>query len=249
MKRQSHWTRKVADWVGLPLCALFGAILMVGVLSFVEGEPAPVYFSSSSSGIGKVVKVEDGDTVRADHKGTVVKYRLAYIDAPEFEHWSWGRHWNEQPFAKESKRHLELLVMGRECVFEIVGTDTRNKRPVCVIYVKDTNVNRAMVRMGYAWEYPAYSKDDHLKTLQAEAKKAGRGLWKGVRPVPPWLWRQGKDEARKERSLPSHIGRNRDGVPAHSVGVVGGGAGQTRYFASLFSLETSDLWRHAIRNT
>jgi endonuclease YncB( thermonuclease family) len=54
------------------------------------------------------------------------------------------------------------------------------------------NVNRELIRLGWAWWFRKYSHDVTLGTLEAEARASGRGLWADPHPIPPWEWRTSK---------------------------------------------------------
>jgi micrococcal nuclease len=54
------------------------------------------------------------------------------------------------------------------------------------------NVNRELVRLGWAWWFRKSSMDVTLGSLEADARTAGRGLWAGAHPMPPWQWRLAK---------------------------------------------------------
>jgi micrococcal nuclease len=56
--------------------------------------------------------------------------------------------------------------------------------------VNGQNVNLEMVRLGYAWHYLKYSKDNDLAEAEKEAREGKRGLWVDRVPVPPWDWRR-----------------------------------------------------------
>ena len=67
------------------------------------------------------------------------------------------------------------------------GKRDKYGRTVARIEVAGQDVNRQMVAEGLAWHYTAYSDDATL--AEAEARAAGRGLWRDHEPVPPWEWR------------------------------------------------------------
>jgi endonuclease YncB( thermonuclease family) len=136
---------------------------------------------------GKIVGVADGDTftlLTADK--TQVKVRLHGIDCPE----------KRQGWGTRAKQHASDLVFGKSVTVRVVDTD-RYGRTVGEVLLEDgTSVNKAMVRDGFAWWYRRYApKDVELGQLEAEARAAGRGLWSGENPVPPWEWRRGKRNA------------------------------------------------------
>ena len=54
------------------------------------------------------------------------------------------------------------------------------------------NVRAAMVAAGAAWVYDHYADDEALYRLQADARKARRGLWTSHKVVPPWQFRRNK---------------------------------------------------------
>jgi endonuclease YncB( thermonuclease family) len=67
----------------------------------------------------------------------------------------------------------------------------RYGRIIGAIVVDGKSLGRELVRAGYAWHYHQYAENDtELAGLQAEAKKAKRGLWKQANPVAPWDWRK-----------------------------------------------------------
>ena len=41
-----------------------------------------------------------------------------------------------------------------------------------------------------AWVYRRFENDPALIAQEAEAKAAGRGLWRDPEPLPPWVWRE-----------------------------------------------------------
>lgn len=128
---------------------------------------------------GKIVKVQDGDTVTLlDSVNTQYKIRLYGIDAPE----------NGQPYGDKSKEYLSNLIAGKEVTVQVKGTD-QYKRVLGVVYLGDTNINAEMIRAGYAWNYK-YSKDKYYIKLQEKAKAEKKGLWKDKNAVDPWQWRK-----------------------------------------------------------
>ena len=132
---------------------------------------------------GKVVAIADGDTLTllVDHRQ--LKIRLAEIDTPE----------RGQPYGSRAKEALSKLAFGKRA--RVVATDRdRYGRIVGRVYVGDTDVNAELVRRGAAWVYRQYAKDPGLFALEAEARRAKRGLWglPEAERVPPWEWRRKK---------------------------------------------------------
>jgi endonuclease YncB( thermonuclease family) len=131
---------------------------------------------------GRVVGISDGDTftlLTADKQQ--VKIRLAEIDAPELG----------QPYGQKSKQALSNLVFGKNVLVRVQTTD-RYGRTVGRPYVGDLDICEEMVRIGAAWVYREYLKDENLLVLEAEAKAQERGLWglSESQSTPPWEWRR-----------------------------------------------------------
>jgi endonuclease YncB( thermonuclease family) len=68
----------------------------------------------------------------------------------------------------------------------------RYGRTVAEIILPDgRNLNREIVRAGFAWWYERYARHETvLRDLQDEARAARRGLWADPSPMPPWEWRR-----------------------------------------------------------
>lgn len=128
---------------------------------------------------GRVVKVHDGDTVTVLMGGVERRVRLVGIDAPE----------RGQPYASASRRGLAARVGGRVVVVVESGTDTYG-RTLGRVLVAGTDANAAQVQDGFAWVYRRFENDPALIAQEAEAKAAGRGLWRDPEPLPPWVWRE-----------------------------------------------------------
>jgi endonuclease YncB( thermonuclease family) len=131
---------------------------------------------------GEIVGITDGDTVKlltADKQQ--IKIRLSDIDTPE----------KKQPYGSRAKQALSDLVFREQVTAKVVTVD-RYGRTVARLYVGDLDVNREMVRLGAAWIYRKYSKDQSLLNVEAEAKATKRGLWAlpEAEQVPPWEWRR-----------------------------------------------------------
>lgn len=171
-----------------PLTTLLIAVVCLVFAAFAQAAP-PAALQ------GRIVYVDDGDTVvLLTAANDQVKVRLASIDAPESSHTKKERGRIGQPFSANAKRHLEQLVKGRSVNAQCHDID-RYGRSVCTLAVgRGMDVNREMVRAGWAWAYTAsggrYMRDPDLPQLQAQAQAARRGLWAGSNPVPPWEWRR-----------------------------------------------------------
>ena len=149
---------------------------------------------------GTVTKVSDGDTIQVvDPLGTRVKVRLYGIDAPETEKRSrkTGRVGKEgQPYGEEAFQALQGKIGGQRVKAEVVAID-RYRRAVSVVWLGERNINKEMVREGFAWAYRQYLERPHTSEyIQAEdqARRERRGLWRQVNPQPPWEFRKAQRE-------------------------------------------------------
>lgn len=137
---------------------------------------------------GRVVGVTDGDTVTVlDDSNIQFKIRLMGIDAPE----------KKQPFGTKSKESLSALVFNKQVAVEYKKRD-KYGRIVGKILVDGIDANLEQVKVGLAWHYKKYMKEqtvaDRAGYSQAEdmAKEERCGLWVDANPIPPWDWRKNK---------------------------------------------------------
>lgn len=129
---------------------------------------------------GKVVHVADGDTITVKSYKGKEKIRLSQIDAPEVSHFGSA----SQPYGKEATVFLKSLVANRSVRVEVEDVD-RYGRNVGTVYVNGNNVNREMVKNGYAWVYRQYAKDSMLMSLEKTARTKRIGLWGLDNPIYP----------------------------------------------------------------
>jgi micrococcal nuclease len=137
----------------------------------------------------RLIAIADGDTLTVLHDKTPVKIRLQGIDAPE----------KAQPFGEKAKQFTSSLVFGKEVRVEVVTRD-RYGRTVGRVYTVNPPacLEDELVKAGLAWWYKQYApKDKKLGDLEADAKRAKRGLWADPSPTPPWEWRHGKKDGPK----------------------------------------------------
>ncbi|MCE9630843.1 MAG: thermonuclease family protein [Planctomycetia bacterium] len=134
---------------------------------------------AANSHLWRVVGVSDGDTVTClDENNQQQKVRLAEIDAPEIG----------QDYGKNSREALAGMVFGKTVEVVDDGRD-RYGRWIGHLSVDGMDVNRQMVATGNAWHYAAYSTDQNLAALQAQAQSQRIGLWSQPNPTSPWDYR------------------------------------------------------------
>ncbi|EAK0997677.1 thermonuclease [Campylobacter upsaliensis] len=135
---------------------------------------------------GKVSKVIDGDTIELLAKTskenpynhiTKLKIRLYGIDAPELK----------QAYGKEAKEFLSALVLKQE-VSLIIENKDKYDRFVGTLFLKGQDINKEMVKNGYAHAYESFSKK--YLAEQADAKMFKLGLWQDERVMSPSEFRR-----------------------------------------------------------
>lgn len=128
---------------------------------------------------GTVVAVADGDTITVLAGTDEYKIRLDAIDCPE----------KRQAYGQRAKERMSDFVFAKTVSVAISGQD-RYGRYLGTVTVGGLDVNRAMIRDGYAWHYLQYSKDATLDELEASARQARLGLWADEHPIAPWDFRK-----------------------------------------------------------
>ena len=147
----------------------------------------------NSTEINGIPKIIDGDTVHINKK----KIRLKGIDAPEIKQKC------KKPFLKISaiisyqfNKNYSCGIMARIKLVEkinnskvkcIVTSKDRYKRFIATCYKDNINLNKWMVRNGYAVAYKRYSKD-YVRD-EEYAKENKLGVWEGSFTMPE-KWRK-----------------------------------------------------------
>lgn len=133
----------------------------------------------AASFTGQVVTVIDGDTIDVFHNNQPERIRLNGIDAPE----------KGMAYGQAAKEYVLDMAALKMVTVEVKDTDRYGRTIGDVILPDGRNLNRDIVKAGYAWWHRKYSKDASLGELEDEARMARKGLWRDPRPKPPWEWR------------------------------------------------------------
>jgi endonuclease YncB( thermonuclease family) len=143
-------------------------------------------FSPLATFSGRVVKVEDGDTIVVlDDANRSYKIRLQGIDAPE----------GGQAFGDRSRQNLADEVFGNQVSVEWAKRD-RYGRIVGKVLLYGRDVCLEQIRAGMAWHYKFYQNEQSAEDrkmyadAEEEARMARRGLWVDVDPTAPWEFRR-----------------------------------------------------------
>jgi endonuclease YncB( thermonuclease family) len=130
--------------------------------------------------LGKVSKVNDGDSIEVQLDAGPARVRFSAIDTPEYD----------QPHGTKSAAALKaMLPVGSDVELEVVTQD-QFRRVVATVWLtadgKRINVNEAMLRAGHAWAYRRYMKDAKFCDLEQDARAKKLGLW--AQPVSDWVY-------------------------------------------------------------
>lgn len=121
----------------------------------------------------------DGDTpTLVNEDGRKIKIRVRYIDTPEA---------NQEGCLGAKTLTGQILSKKRVLV---QGYKPSRDRLQATLKADNVDLGRQLVKEGWAWVDPRYTKDAELFALQDAAKKERRGLWAYQNPIPPWKWRK-----------------------------------------------------------
>ena len=136
----------------------------------------------SAQTITGVASVTDGDSLEI----RVMRIRLNGIDAPE------ARPLCTRPSGQTGRCGQQAALalsdrIARRSVNRVTRDIDRYGRTIAICSQDGVDLNRRMVREGWAVAYRRYSSDYVLEGSQA--RRAGRNIWSGTF-VMPWDWRR-----------------------------------------------------------
>lgn len=132
-------------------------------------------------------RVIDGDTLELAGE----KIRLHGVDAPESDQYCTAAEF-EYPCGVMATAWLVEATLGRDLACKVVTRD-RWGRMVALCTVDGQSLNEMLVTSGWAVAFRKYSHE--FEAQEADARRAGRGMWQGPF-VYPVAWRRGDREAR-----------------------------------------------------
>ena len=124
--------------------------------------------------------VTDGDGIRVNGHDI----RLAGLDAPEWDQWAQHQDGSWFEHGKQVKSEL-IRAIGGEHVSVRVHTHDRYGRVIGTVTCHGHDVGEWLVEHGHA--IAAYG--NRYKRVEAEARRAGRGLWGHATSYDPRSWR------------------------------------------------------------
>lgn len=114
----------------------------------------------------------DGDSLRRGE----TDIRLHGIDAPEYRQTCANGAGRDYACGKEAAAVLRALIREQTVTCSSIETD-RYGRAIALCKAGDLDLNREMVRLGWAVAYTRHGVD--YLGAEAEARAARRGLWQG----------------------------------------------------------------------
>ena len=136
---------------------------------------------------GKSVVI-DGDTIKIGSE----KIRFSGIDAPESYYKGKELICLKQnvkiPCGKLSKEFLIQKINNQKVMCEIESKPDRYKRKLGECFINNKSLSRLLVKNGYAFDYPRYSKKKYAKD-QEYARANKLGLW-DMKFEFPWDFRK-----------------------------------------------------------
>lgn len=144
-------------------------------------QPAPITTAVPSGTTAALVTgVIDGDTIRVSLAGSTRTVRLIGIDTPEVV----DPRKPVQCYGREASARTTALLLGKTVALEAdpsQGDTDKYGRLLRFVWLPDgTDVNLALIRDGYAFEYTyaiPYREQPTYVAAQRAARTAQRGLW------------------------------------------------------------------------
>lgn len=167
------WPARCSD--NVPVSHRRAAIPVVAILLAIG---AGVACADQAPATARVERVDDGDTLRVVMNGRPVRVRIFGIDAPELD----------QPYGRQALDEARRLLANRTVAVVARDTDPYG-RLVASLSVDGRDVGTELVRAGAAWHFAQFSDSATLAEAERDARTAGRGLWAGAIPTPPWEYR------------------------------------------------------------
>jgi micrococcal nuclease len=145
-------------------------LIMVGVILIRQ----PHGIKPQQQQTYQVLRVIDGDTILVN---TIGKVRYIGVNTPETHHPTKGVEY----YGREACAANQRLVAGKQVRLEYdVQPKDKYGRTLAYVYVGKTFINAKLLEDGYAQVMtvpPNVKHADYFRTLQRQAKVAGKGLW------------------------------------------------------------------------
>jgi len=128
-------------------------------------------------------KIDDGDSIKIGGQ----RIRLVGIDAVEL-HQFCSKNRTEYPCGRIAADYLRHLIDDKPVRCEWAERD-KYSRILGHCFAGNTDLNRMMVKSGWAINYTYASEGRGYRTEEREARAARRGIWQGKFQIPKY-WRK-----------------------------------------------------------
>jgi len=149
----------------------------------------PTLLFSQEKIIGRVINVKDGDSFQLlDDNNKIHEIRLAHVDCPE----------KKQAFGRTAQIFTFNFVFGKYVTAYVESSD-RYHRKISRVEVEGQELNKALIRNGYAWHFKKYSKSEIHAKAEIAARQEKTGLWVDAAAKAPWEFRRRKPKASSKK--------------------------------------------------
>ena len=163
----------------IAILLLFGVINKEDVLNMLNTTTQTATIVEDT-GIYKVLRVVDGDTIEIDYKGAKEKVRLIGVDTPESVHPDANKNIES---GKTASNYTKDLLDGKNITLEFdVQQKDKYGRLLAYVYLDGEMINKKLLAEGYAKlaTYPPNVKYvEEFTKIQKEARENKKGLWEG----------------------------------------------------------------------
>jgi endonuclease YncB( thermonuclease family) len=184
-----RWRTVAVQWA-----TVLVLLAMLAVIQIYHPEWTGIDVSRSPAG-GHTYQAIDGDSFKAGN----IEIRLYGIDAPEYRQ-TCSDKGKQQPCGRLALDALSKLIRNKDINCKIMDRD-RYRRQVSICKDGSLEINREMVRLGWAVAYRKNALD--YVSAEREAKTAGRGIW-------AWSFEMPEDYRSRNRAFQGNLSGNED---------------------------------------
>jgi micrococcal nuclease len=167
------------------LLSLLLAVVLAGFSFYLnKRQLPPTVLGTASPGYYRVTDFADGDTFSVDMNGKTERIRLIGVDTPETH----DPRKAVQCFGQAASDFTKNLIGNqpvRLASDDLSTNRDRYDRLLRYVYLPDGRlVEEEIIKQGYGFAYTSFpfTKSDHFKQLETEAREQKRGLWASCTP-------------------------------------------------------------------
>ncbi|MBN1597834.1 MAG: thermonuclease family protein [Bacteroidales bacterium] len=138
--------------------------------------PISIY---SQTFTGRIIQIIDGDAFLFQTDDSTFAVHMYGIDAPDIG----------QTFVDQTIAHMESYLWNDAEI--MLKKDINQEGISAILFIDGTNINKELVKNGYAWYNKLHTNDAELARAEMHARENKLGLWISDSPTPPWDFRNG----------------------------------------------------------